>query len=102
LSTRSGFESLSGTCFFTSPLLALSQKVSIATAARANTTSEALVVFESRPIGVSTSRRPSRITTSMLMPMLSTNFVSGVVPFQKKSLTTAKPGMKNMNGIPKA
>jgi hypothetical protein len=58
------------------------------------------VVVESKPIGVSTRIRPSKITTSTLMPMLRTNFASWFVPFQKNNLTTAKPGMKNMKGMP--
>jgi hypothetical protein len=101
LSARIFFTLLRVTCCSPEvPLSEWSQNVSIATAASANMISEARVVVESRPIGVSTRIRPSRITTSTLMPTLRTNFASWVVPFQKNILTTAKPGMKNMNGIP--
>ena len=67
------------------PLSDGSQNVSIATAASVNMTSEARVVVESRPIGVSTRSRPSRISTRTLMPMLRTNFASWVVPSRRTS-----------------
>ncbi|MCJ7464344.1 MAG: hypothetical protein MUO81_06340 [Thermoplasmata archaeon] len=102
LSARGCFAVLCVTCCHpVIPLSDRSKNVSIATAASVNMTSEARVVIESKPIGVSTRIRPSRITTSTLIPTLRTNFASWVVPFQKNILTTAKPGMKNMKGIPK-